>query len=42
VDAIRHFELDGWLKEGVLRAEYPAVEVGKRTDAFQFGKLLIA
>lgn len=42
VDAIRHFESDGWLKEGVLRAEYPGVEAGKRTDAVHFGKLLIA
>lgn len=42
VDAIRHFETAGWLREGVLRAEYPAVEAGKRVDVVQFGQLLAA
>ena len=41
VEAIRHFE-EGWLKEGVLRAEYPAIEAGGRTDVVQFGKFLVA
>jgi hypothetical protein len=41
-EAIGHFESAGWLKEGVLRAEYPAVEEGKRTDAVHFGQLLVA
>lgn len=40
VDAIRHFESAGWLREGLLRAEYPAVEAGKRVDVVYFGKLL--
>jgi hypothetical protein len=42
VEAIRHFESAGWMKEGLLRAEYPAVEEGKRTDVVHFGQLLIA
>lgn len=41
-EAIRHFEEAGWLKEGVLRAEYPAIEAGGRIDVIQFGKLLVA
>ena len=40
VEAIRHFELSGWQREGLLRAEYPAVEEGKRVDVLYFGHLL--
>ena len=38
--AIRHFERTGWLKEGVMRKEYPAADGVGRVDVVQFGKLL--
>lgn len=38
--AIRHFEATGWLKEGLLRQEYPAVVGNRRRDVIQFGWLL--
>ena len=38
--AILHFEQSGWLKEGVLRQENPAVSGQGRLDVVQFGKLL--
>lgn len=38
--AIRHFEATHWLKEGVLRQEYPAIDGSRRLDVVQFGKLL--
>lgn len=40
VPAIRHFEATGWLKEGLLRQEYPAVAGNRRLDVVQFGRLL--
>jgi hypothetical protein len=38
--AIRHFEATGWLREGLLRQEYPAVAGNRRLDVIQFGRLL--
>jgi hypothetical protein len=40
IPAIRHFEATGWLKEGLLRQEYPAVAGNRRLDVIQFGRLL--
>lgn len=40
VPAIRHFEATGWLKEGILRQEHPAVAGNRRLDVIQFGRLL--
>ena len=39
-EVIRHFESAGWLKEGILRSEFPGVEADERVDAVQFGQLL--
>jgi hypothetical protein len=38
--AIKHYEKDKWLREGVLREELPALKPNRRVDAIQFGKLL--
>lgn len=40
VPAIKHFEATGWLREGLLRQEYPAVAGNRRLDVIQFGRLL--
>jgi hypothetical protein len=37
---ILHFEQTGWLKEGILRKESPAISGMERLDVIQFGKLI--